>query len=165
MSVKTLQQNLSNWNPQGEGPHEATFPLADSWRIHLVVHKVESLASSIQRLTFVREPQIQGNLSRFATTLTQSLHGWLDKIQVIECDPNLNHAVLRSEITQTQNASIRYYEIRLFGTNQVQLECYVFDRATDSKREQVSFTWTHEMITKLAEEIVKANQFNNPNVK
>ncbi len=158
MSVKTLPQSLSNWNPQGDGPHEATFPLENHWKIHLFVQKIESLANSIQRVTFIREPQVQGDLSQFATALARSLQGWIDNIQVIECDPNLNHAVLRSEINQTQNASIRYYEIRLFGINQVQLECYVFDRATDSKRKQAPFIWTHEMITKFAEEIVKASQ-------
>ncbi len=158
MPVKTLHQSLSNWNPQGDGPHQATFALPENWSIHLDVQKVESLASAVNRLTLTRDPQVQGDLKPFAHSVADHLQGVLEMIQVIECDPTLNNAVLRSEVTPAQNASVKYYEMTITGTDEVNLECFVFDRATDTKREKVPFAFTNDAICKVAGEVIKAGR-------
>jgi hypothetical protein len=148
-----LLQKLADWRPAGS---RDTLRLDDptaGWCLHLQVDAVDTLGCRLWELYLERtgpaisEPALKEQGQRIARQAT----GLLEPLSLIEVDADRNIAQLRSQApAQFGNARL-YYELLRQGNGSTRLSRY---RTEGSKREQTSFTLTHEALAKLVRDLM-----------
>jgi hypothetical protein len=151
----SLLESLSAWQPAGEGRQTYTHS-AGEWTVALMADRADSVGCACWELAVsrasVNEPK--RNLRQWADRIAHRTTGLLESLQVIEVDDEKNEAILRSS-KPTKKADIaRYYEVHLVGVGLATVRRYAADTAAGSRREQVPYVLTNEVIGKLAEDLI-----------
>lgn len=151
---KTLLQKLAEWRTdKGRGTltaeTEAGMPTAA-----LTADHNDALACKAWELALDRKApveDVQGWAERACTRVT----GLLEPLRLIETDPAHKTAQLRSQAPAQRDGTLSYYEVMLSGTGQASVRRY--HSARDGKRrEQVPFVLTHEVLARLASDLLAA---------
>jgi hypothetical protein len=150
---KTLRHQLNN--PEPGGFHVSLA----GWDITLVADRQDSLSCSLKELALARNAPIQEALPVWATRLAGRVTGLIEPLKIVEIDPSLGKALLRSEAPASDDGKAYYYELLLERTNRTSatLRRYAGDLIGVEKREAVPFVLTHDAVVKLASDIVGKN--------
>ena len=81
--------------------------------------------------------------------------GLLEGLRVVEVDSGRNEALLRSSTPARRDEMVSYFEILLGGTKSATLRRYRAYQETGHRREQVSFTLTHEALAKVVTDLTQ----------
>jgi hypothetical protein len=151
----SLLESLSAWQTTGDGRHLHRH-LAGDWSVELTADRVDSVGCACWELTvsraWVNEPQ--RNLRQWAERIATRTTGLLESLQVIEVDDEKNEAILRSSKPSKKADIAQYYEVHLFGMGLATVRRYAADIGAGTRREQVSFVLTNEVIAKLADDLI-----------
>ena len=151
----SLLESLSDWQPTGDGRHAHSHSAGD-WTVALTADRADSVGCACWELTVsrasVNEPK--RNLRQWAERIANRTTGLLESLQVIEVDDDKNEAILRSSKPSKKADIVRYYEVHLFGIGLATVRRYAANTAAGTRREQVSYVLTNEVIAKLAEDLI-----------
>ena len=154
--AETLQARLASWKPSGEGRHSwsETFPDA-GWTVHLAADHNDVVGSLVWELTLSRTADVPAGLTlkAWAGQIADRVSGLMEDLKLIEVDDARQEAVLRSDAPTRKGDVAVYYEVRLYGLARAVVRRYQADTAAGTRREQVSFPLTHEVLAKLAGDI------------
>lgn len=154
--AETLQPKLSEWRPAGDGRHSwaETFP-AHGWAVRLAADRADSVGCLVWELSLSRtaEPPAGLTLAAWAAGIADRVGGLMEDLKVIEVDTTRNEALLRSDEPTARGNDRLYYEVHLTGLTRATVHRFKGSRAAVSRREQVPFALTHEVIAKLAGDI------------
>jgi len=149
-----LLESLSAWQPAGEGRQTYSHS-AGEWSVALTTDRADSVGCACWELTVSRVSMNESkrNVRQWAEQIARTT-GLLESLQVIEVDDEKNEAILRSS-KPTKKADIaRYYEVHLVGMSLATVRRYGADTAAGTRREQVPYVLTNEVIAKLAEDLI-----------
>lgn len=151
-----LQAKLASWKPSGEGRHSwsETFPDA-GWEAHLAADHNDVVGSLVWEFSLTRIADAPAGLTlkQWAAGIADRATGLLEDLKLVEVDDARQEAVLRSDDPTVKGDVASYYEIKLHGLAKAAVRRYRADRAAGTRREQVAFPLTHEVLAKLAGDI------------
>jgi hypothetical protein len=151
-----LQAKLASWRPSGEGRHSfaAAFPEA-GWAAHLSADHNDVVGSLVWEFALTRTADAPPGLTLagWAAGIAGRASGLLEDLKLIEVDDPRQEAVLRSDDPTVKGDVAAYYEVRLHGLTKAVVRRYQANRAAGTRREQVAFPLTHEVLAKLAGDI------------
>jgi hypothetical protein len=154
--AETLQAKLANWHPAGDGRHSwaESFPDA-GWAVQLAADRTDTLGCLVWELSLVRTADAPAGLtlSAWAARVADRVSGLMEDLRVVEVDETRGEAILRSDEPSTRGDELHYYEVRLSGCTHAVVRRFHANRAAGTRREQVAFALTHEVLAKLAGDI------------
>jgi len=154
--AELLLQRLADWRPSGEGRHSwsAAFP-PHGWSVGLAADRTDTVGCLVWELSLVRTAEAPADLTlkAWATGIADRASGLMEDLKLIEVDEPRQEALLRSEEPMVRGEDRLYYEIHLRGLGHATVRRYKANRAAGTRREQVAFALTHEVIAKLAGDI------------
>lgn len=155
--AETLPQRLSEWTPSGVGRHTWSEKFADAgWTVHLAADKNDTLSSLVWELTLERTAKAPAGLTlkTWAAEIANRVSGLMEDLKVLEVDETRDEAILRSDEPTRKGDVVNFYEVRLTGLPRAVVRRFKADTAAGSRREQVAFAVTHEVLGNLVEGIV-----------
>ena len=153
--AEALRAKLADWTPAGTGRHSLSHTDPDAgWAVAVAADRTDSIGCLAWELTATRTgPAPAGTTQRqWADRIAATATGLLEPLQVLEVDPTEDEAVLRSDGPAVSGDAVRYYEVRLSGTERATVRRYAASKTT-SGRAQVPFALTHEAVAKLAGDV------------
>jgi hypothetical protein len=145
---ETLLQRLAEWRPTGEERSVLTIPdQGTGWTATLTADRCDDLGCRLWevQLRRTREAGPGVTLLSWANRVAEEVTGLLEPLRVVEIDTQRNEAQLRSDEPTQRRDKLFYYEVLLRGTREAVLRRYNM-AASSSRREQVTFTLTHEVL-------------------
>ena len=154
--TESLLPKLSEWKPTGEGRHSLSAALPEvGWTVQLTADKADSLSCLVWELALARTGDAPDGFSLrgWADAVAKRATGLLEPLRLLEVDDARGEALLRSDAPAQKGERLAYYEVRLFAPGRAVVRRFAASR-TASGREQVAFALTHEVLAKLADDIV-----------
>ena len=154
--AETLQPKLSDWQPSGGGRHTWTEALPDrGWTVHLATDRNDSLSALVWELTLDRTGDAPAGLTlrAWADGIAARVSGLMEGLKVLEVDETANEALLRSDDPSRKGGVAFFYEVRLAGLARATVRRFKADTAAATRREQIAFAVTHEVLAKLVGDI------------
>jgi hypothetical protein len=149
----TLLQKLADWRPAGEGRHTlAATDQATGWHVAVTADRHSDLGCAVWELD-ARRSVLSADVRPWAERVAAGVSGLLEKLTLIEVDAARNEALLRSAEPARRGDNVFYYEVRLRDRSRACVRRYRADH-DGGRREQVSFTLTHEGLAKLADDVL-----------
>lgn len=158
MLAETLQPRLSEWRPSGDGRHTWAEVFAEAgWAIHLAADKNDSLSALVWELTLSRTADAPAGLTLrgWAEAIASCISGLMEYLKVLEVDETRGEALLRSEDPSRRGDVVQFYEIRLTGLTRAVVRRFKADTTAGTRREQVPFVVTHEVLAQMVEDIIR----------
>ena len=93
------------------------------------------------------------DLRTWAGRVSARATGLLEPLRLLELDPAMDTAVLRSDAPAKRGEVLHYYEILLRGKGEANVRRYQASRDGGRRREQVAFALTHEALAKLVRDL------------
>lgn len=155
--AETLQESLSNWHAAGSGRHTLTKQLPEyGWTFHLDAETVDTVGVRVWELTLVRtvDAPVGQTLKEWADGVATRVSGLMEPLTVLEVDESADVAILRSGGPTRRGPDALYYEARLTGLTTANVRRYQANVDAGTRREQIAFALTHEVLAKLACDIV-----------
>jgi hypothetical protein len=154
--AETLQGRLASWIPLDEGRHSwsETFPEA-GWAVGLAADRTDSIGCLVWELSLARTgpaPDVL-TLKGWADGIAARVSGLREDLKVLEIDDLRQEAVLRSEDPAVKGDDRLYYEVHLRGLDHATVRRYKGSRTVGTRREQVAYPLTHEVLAQLAEDV------------
>lgn len=153
--AEALRAKLADWTPAGTGRHSLshTDPAA-GWAVAVSADRTDSIGLLAWELSAARTgPAPAGATQRqWADRVAEKATGLMEPLRVLEVDVTQNEAVLRSDGPAVRGDAVKYYEVRLHGTERATVRRYEASK-TAGGRTQVPFAVTHEAVAKLAGDI------------
>lgn len=154
--AELLLQRLGDWRPSGDGRHSwsEAYP-THGWSIGLAADRTDTVGCLVWELALIRTVDAPDGLtlSAWATGIADRASGLMEDLKLIELDDQRQEALLRSDEPMIRGENRFYYEIHLRGLSHATVRRYKANRAAGTRREQVAFALTHEVIAKLAGDI------------
>ncbi|HEY2911534.1 MAG TPA: hypothetical protein VGI99_14880 [Gemmataceae bacterium] len=152
--AEKLLPKLSEWQPAGAGRHSWSTDL-DGWNLHLAVDRADSMSCLVWELTLSRTADAPAGLTlkAWAEGIVERVGGLMEDMKVYEIDPVADEAVLRSDSPSQRGATLAYYEVKLHGLRRAVVRRFTANTAKPG-RDQSPFALTHEVMARLAEDIV-----------
>jgi hypothetical protein len=147
-----LQNDLSNWQASGSGPHLHTVD-GEGYRARFSAEAVESLGAKWNEIEVVKQGTTPP-LHEWAEQVATNAKGLREPLKVIEVDGTEQVATLRSAEPTVRGSVAEYYEVKLDDGNTATVNRYQADRDAGTPRTQVPFALTHEATAGLVEAIV-----------
>lgn len=154
--TESLLPKLSEWKPAGEGRHSLAATLPEvGWNVQLTADKADSLSCLVWELALTRTGDAPDGftLKGWAEGVAKRATGLLEPLRLLEADDAVGEALLRSDAPAKKGERLAYYEVRLSAAGRATMRRFLASRA-ESGREQVAFALTHEVLAKLADDIV-----------
>lgn len=149
---KTLLQKLAEWRPtSAAAPLTVTTP--DGGTVGLTLERNEEIAARVREIT-LRRPQPVQDLRAWADRLCQRTTGLLEELALIEIDPGQGTAQLRSQEPTRRDEANSYYEVLLNAKGEASVRR--FQAQVGTKREQVGFALTHEVLARFVNDLNNA---------
>jgi hypothetical protein len=149
--ANTLLRRLAEWHPKKRETLQVTDE-ATGWTVALTADRCDSLSCQLCEITLRRPaPAENVDLKAWAGRCAEQLRGLPDTLSVVEVDTIRQEALLRSEKPFARDEQVVYFEAHLYGTNALTVGRFQASTQTPSKREQVAFVLSHEMIATLIE--------------
>ena len=152
LPMKTMIDALSTWQLE-DGT--STFEITDEqsgWTIRLAVEATDSLGTRLEEIALFREEPVD-NLRGWAEKVAGNVRGLLEPLTLLELDEEKGLALLRSDVPAHAEAKLFYYEVRLLREGKAFLQRFQASKSV-GRREQVSFTLTHEVIANVVKDLV-----------
>jgi hypothetical protein len=154
--AEKLLPKLSEWAPAGDGRHSwaAAFPEC-GWTVRIAADKADSLSCLVWELALDRTNEAPVGLSvkDWATSVIERVGGLMEDLKLYEVDTTRNEAVLRSDTPAKRGEKLAYYEVVLQGVSAAVVRRFSATKSVPG-REQTAFALTHEVLAKLAGDIV-----------
>lgn len=153
--AEALRAKLSDWTPAGPGRHALSHTDPDAgWAIAVSADRADTVGCLAWEITATRTgPAPAGATQRqWADRIAAKATGLLEPLKVLEVDATEGEAVLRSDGPAVSGDAVKYYEVRLHGTERATVRRYEASKST-SGRTQMPFAVTHEAIAKLAGDV------------
>lgn len=147
-----LQDDLSNWQASGPGPHLHTVDGAD-YSARFSAEAVESLGAKWNEIEITKHGTVPP-LNEWAEQIATNARGLREPLKVIEVDGTENVATLRSAEPTVRGNVAEYYEVKLEEGNSATVNRYQADRDAGTPRTSVPFALTHEATAGLVDAIV-----------
>ena len=155
--AETLQGRLAEWRPAGEGRHSwsENFPEA-GWAVGVAADRTDSIGCLVWELSLARTGAAPAGLTLrgWADGVAARVSGLMEDLKVLEVDDVRQEAILRSDGPAVKGDDRLYYEVHLRGLSHATVRRYRGSVAAGARREQVAFALTHEVLAKLAEDVV-----------
>jgi hypothetical protein len=151
---EALLQRLSEWSVVEERQTLLAAVEGSSWSVSVVSDRNESLSCRVWDLTVRRAPAADFALQPWADGVCKKATGLLEGLRVVEVDAPNHQALLRSEQPTSKGARLAYYEVLLHGSGEASLRRFEAPREPGSRREQVAFALTHEVLAKVAADLI-----------
>ena len=150
--AETLQAKLASWQPAGDGRHSLSAS-HDGWAVQVASDANDRLACLTWELSLTRTGDAPAGttLAAWANGVAARATGLMEPLKVLELDGD--EAVLRSTSPTRKGPLAAYYEVRLCGLEEAEVRRYNADVQAGTRREQVAFPLTHEVLAKLAADI------------
>ena len=151
---ETLLPKLSEWQPAGAGRHSMTHS-ARGWTVGLTAEKADSLSCLVWELALQpTEPAAEPfGLKAWAAGVASRVTGLVEPLTVHEIDNTRGEALLRSTSPSARADALAYYEVSLNTSGRAVVRRFNGSKAKPG-REQVPFALTHEVLAKLAGDVV-----------
>jgi hypothetical protein len=151
MLNEVVLQKVADWRPTGEGRKTLSIPDEGSgWSVAITADQHDRLSSSLWEVVLsATAPAAERSLQDWAYQVAGQARGLLESLKVVEIDGLRNEAILRSDEPATQGDQVAYYEVFLQGNRRATFRRYHASRQGQPRREQVSFTLTHEVLARL----------------
>ena len=147
---ESLLRKLSEWSPAGAGRHSMTH--TDLGRtVTLTADRADSLSCLVWELAVTTPEPVA--LRDWAAAVAKRVTGLVEPLTVHEIDAGRGEAVLRSTAPSAKGGALAYYEVKLHADGRADVRRYHGSKAAPG-REQVAFALTHEVLAKLAEDVV-----------
>ena len=154
--AEALRVRLADWRPLGEGRHSwsEAFP-EDGWTVRLTADRADSIGCLVWEVSLTRDaaPPAGLTLARWAAEISERVGGLLEDLKVIEINEPSREAILRSDTPTSRGDDRFYYEVHLAGLTSATVRRFHGSRAAGSRREQVAFALTHEVLANLVGDI------------
>jgi len=149
-----LLQKLSEWRPASEGRHSlAVADEATGGTVRLAADRSDELGCLVWELTCQRGGPAKADLGAWAKSVAQRVTGLLEPLKVVEVDNSRGEALLRSNEPSRRGDSLSYYELLLAKRGEATVRRYQSNQQAGSRREQVTFALTHEVLAKFASDL------------
>jgi hypothetical protein len=157
--AETLLQKLNDWQPAGEGRPAGSFALpGHGWTVRVEAERVDSLGAVLTAVEAVRDVPVADDaklLEAHARQAAARVSGLREKLCFVEIDRANNVALLRSDVPQSKDENVLYYEARYQGRNRVKFQRFQATKASPAGREAVGFVLTHETLARLVDDLVR----------
>lgn len=150
-----LLESLNGWQPATAGRHSHTHASGD-WTVTVTADRVETVGSSCWEVTVARtapSPHARA-LRPWAEEIARRTTGLLESLKVHEVDDQKGEAVLRSSKPTKKGTVLHYYDVHLYRQGLATVRRYAADANAGSRREQIAFALTNEVIAKLADDLI-----------
>jgi hypothetical protein len=156
--ASTLPGKLADWRP-GNPPE--TLTVADEagvWSASVTAAAVDGVGARLWEIAFRRANTAfdAAGLKAWGEKVAAQVTGLLEPLRLLEIDAEKKLALLRSGKPGQRGDAVLYYELRLTGDAAATVQRYEASHQLESKRHQVEFTLTHEVLAKLADDITSA---------
>jgi hypothetical protein len=153
--AEALRAKLADWTPAGGGRHSLSHTDPDvGWAVAVAADRTDTVGCLAWELSATRTgPAPAGVTQRqWADRIADRATGLMEPLRVLEVDATQGEAVLRSDGPAVSGDAVKYYEVRLHGTERATVRRYEASK-TQGGRSQVPFAVTHEAVAKLAGDI------------
>lgn len=154
--AETLQGRLADWRPAGEGRHgwSETFPEA-GWAVGLAADRADTVGCLVWEVSLARTADAPAGLTLkgWADGIAARVGGLMEDLKVLEVDDARREAILRSDGPTARGDDRLYYEVHLGGLTRATVRRYKGSLTAGTRREQVAFALTHEVLAKLVEDV------------
>ena len=150
-----MRSKIVDGTPAGTGRHSLCHTDPDAgWAVSVSADRNDSVGTLAWELAATRTGAAPSDLTQrqWADRIADRATGLLEPLKVLEVDATENEAVLRSDGPAVNGDAVKYYEVRLHGTDRATVRRYEASKTT-SGRTQVPFAVTHEAAAKLAGDI------------
>lgn len=154
---KKLLNKLAEDGSQGRQLVSVSDESAQGWTATMTIDRADVVGCVIWELSLQCRAAETWNADALAARserIAGSVTGLLEPLKLIEVDALRLEAQLRSDKPLERNDDLFYYEAKLQPCNTITLRRFRGSHAAGDKREQVSFTLTHDAIGKLVDDIV-----------
>jgi hypothetical protein len=149
--ANTLLRKLAEWQPAKRQTIQVTVE-ATGWTAALTADRCDSLSCQLWEITLQRPaPTEKPDLKAWAGRCAEQLRALPGSLVVLEVDTLRQEALLRSEKPFARDEQVLYFEAHLIGTNRLTVRRFQAQTQAASKRQQVPFVLSHEMIAGLLE--------------
>ncbi len=151
-----LLQKLAKWRPDSGRPTLEVADPASGWTVRLGAECVEQVGSRLTELSLSRGTPLEGlDLQARAQTIAGRTTGLLERLQLIETDPQVGSALLRSDNPSKRGDTLHYYELLLNQDGGCSLKRYQASQEPGVRRQAVPFALTHESLVKLVDDLTR----------
>jgi hypothetical protein len=151
---ETLLPKLAEWRPADRQTLQAS-PEGSPWQIFVTVDSGDAYSCRVWEMTLRRtgagEPI---NLKGWADSVAKRATGLLEPLHLVEIDEPRQEALIRSSEPSRRATQLAYYEAILKATGEAILRRFRSLQDGSTRREQVPFTLTHEVLAKVADDLV-----------
>ncbi len=159
--AETVLQKIAEWRPAGDKRHALLIPDGGSgWAVEAQADRCDELSCRVWEITLRRNRKIEASsaaLQEWADRAARQVTSLLERIGVVEVDPQRNEALLRSETPARRGSKVTYFEILLRGTKSATLRRFRAYQEPGHRREQVAFPLTHEALAKVVSDLTVEN--------
>jgi hypothetical protein len=153
--ANTLLEKLANWRPQTASE---TLTVADEsgvWSAAVTAAAVDPVGARLWEVTFRRTNAAldAAALKAWGEKIAGRVTGLLEPLRLLEVDGEQKVALLRSDRPGQRGEAVQYYEVRLTADGAATLQRFEASHQPETKRRQVEFTLTHEVLAKLASDV------------
>jgi hypothetical protein len=128
---------------------------ADAWTVAVAADCVDRLGCQVWELTLTRkDPAPAADLKAHGEALAARCTGLLEPLGLVEVDAEAKTALLRSAPPSRRGDELFYYEI-LLKPDAASVQRFQTPQAA-GKRAQITFTLTHDALTKLVYDLTAA---------
>jgi hypothetical protein len=152
----SLLESLESWRPPAEGRHTLTLTPGD-WAVSVTADRADTVGCLIWDLSVTRTT-VGGDrqtVAEWAKRSAERITGLVEPLKIIEIDTEKNEAMLRSTSPSRKGEVASYYEVLLTGLGGASVRRYRADTAAGGRREQIAFALTHEVVSKLADDLTR----------
>ena len=149
-----LLEKLAKWRPDSARETLDVADAASGWSAVVTADCVDVVGVCLWELTVRRPAGAPAvNLKERAEQTCRRVTGLLEPLTLVEVDAVRNQAQLRSEQPGQLGDDRFYYEVLLEGDGSSTVRRYQAPGADAPRRQQVSFTLTHEVLGKLVRDL------------
>ncbi len=150
-----LLEKIAKWRPaSGKATVEAA---GDGWTAAVAAECVDVVGCRLWELSLRPSAERPAEeLKARAEQVCQRVTGLLEPLRLVEIDGPANTALLRSEQPGQVGDERYYYEVLLSGDGGSVVRRYQTPHGSQTRRQQVAFTLTHEALAKLVRDLTAA---------
>ena len=154
MNETTITTILSKWKPEGKASLTMTLP-ESAWKLHVTAERCDEMSAQYWELRLQRDGEDhEQTMDKWAEQVSGKQIGLLEILKTLEIDSDRGETLLRSEAPTKRNDSLFYYELVLQGNKAATLRRFKGNYEAGSKREQMPFVLTHEVVEQLCQEVM-----------
>jgi hypothetical protein len=149
-----LLPKLAEWRPADRQTLQASED-GSPWRASITVDNGDAYSCRVWEMTVRRSPSGDPvNLKSWTESISNEVTGLLEPLGLVEIDELSQSALMRSQEPSLRGPHLAYYEVILKASGEATMRRYQANQTGPARREQAPFTLTHEVLAKLAEDLL-----------